>query len=491
MITVDTTARKYRLISLFIASLGILTLLMADIEISATDPMDELLAILAGFISPDLSQIDYLAEALLTTVSFAVVGISIAATLGIFLAPLHHLPLISHFCAFIRSIHELFWALIFLQMFGLSSITGVLAIAIPYTGIFARVYSDILEQSPLDRRHWINDTSLSVWLYTCIIPCWAAIAQYTRYRFECALRSAAILGFIGLPTLGYYLETAFSQGQYNQAAGLLLLFFAMIATLKWWLNIRLVLVYLIAAIVYLPWQSQLEFKYLVRFITQDIVPQPLLEPTLNLSHLSQWFGDLVSGQILPGIGASLLLSVSALLCCGVIALLTWPLASRAILGRGYILGHGLLIVMRSTPEIILAFVIMLIIGPSMLPAILALALHNGAIIGYLLAHRADRVPLRVDRPNGLNLWAYELQPQIYPSFISLIFYRFEVILRESAILGMLGVTTLGFYIDSAFEALFFDVALILILVTAALNMLVNSISLRLRRYLALDRIVTA
>ena len=50
-------------------------------------------------------------------------------------------------CAVVRAVHELFWALIFLQLFGLSPLTGLLAIAIPYAGIFAKVYAEILEEA--------------------------------------------------------------------------------------------------------------------------------------------------------------------------------------------------------------------------------------------------------------------------------------------------------------------------------------------------------
>ena len=66
------------------------------------------------------------------------------------------------------------------------------------------------------------------------------------------------------------------------------------------------------------------------------------------------------------------------------------------------------------------------------------------------------------------------------------FYRWEVILRETAILGILGVTTLGFYIDNAFEDIRFDVALVLILITAMLNICVDIISRALRSRLRLS-----
>ena len=59
-------------------------------------------------------------------------------------------------------------------------------------------------------------------------------------------------------------------------------------------------------------------------------------------------------------------------------------------------------------------------------------------------------------------------------------------MRETAILGILGVYTLGFYVDSAFEALRFDRALLLILVTAMLNLLIDKVSRSLRRRLQLS-----
>ena len=121
----------------------------------------------------------------------------------------------------------------------------------------------------------------------------------------------------------------------------------------------------------------------------------------------------------------------------------------------------------------------------MLPAILALGIHNGAIIGHLLGRYTDEINLRVDASRGATLYFYEVLPRIYRQFLAFLFYRWEVILRETAILGILGIATLGFYIDSAFETFRFDVALSLILVSAALNMAVDQFARYLRRRLQL------
>ena len=121
----------------------------------------------------------------------------------------------------------------------------------------------------------------------------------------------------------------------------------------------------------------------------------------------------------------------------------------------------------------------------MLPAIVALSLHNGAIIGHLIGRHTEEMPKRPDSPHGLDLYAYEVLPRVYGQFLAFLFYRWEVILRETAILGILGVTTLGFYIDNAFEDIRFDVALVLILITAMLNIFVDIVSRALRSRLRL------
>ena len=58
-------------------------------------------------------------------------------------------------------------------------------------------------------------------------------------------------------------------------------------------------------------------------------------------------------------------------------------------------------------------------------------------------------------------------------------------MRETAILGILGIATLGFFIDSAFADLRFDRALALIIVTAMLNLCIDVASRRIRARLRL------
>jgi phosphonate transport system permease protein len=56
-------------------------------------------------------------------------------------------------------------------------------------------------------------------------------------------------------------------------------------------------------------------------------------------------------------------------------------------------------------------------------------------------------------------------------------------MRKSALLGILGIYTLGFFIDSAIADDKLDKAMLLIFSTAILNMAIDSISQRVRQHL--------
>ena len=113
--------------------------LLGDFEITTLDPWIEIERMVAGIITPDFSASEDLWSAVVNTVAFAILGVALGNAMGFPLALAFQFRAVRILCAFIRSVHELFWALIFLQVFGLTPLTGVLAIAIPYAGIFAKV----------------------------------------------------------------------------------------------------------------------------------------------------------------------------------------------------------------------------------------------------------------------------------------------------------------------------------------------------------------
>ncbi len=459
----------------------------ADLAITTADPWTDLRRLAMGFIAPDFTALDYVGEALMRTLAFAFTGVALGVVGGFLLALVFRFALVRGFCAFIRAIHELFWALIFLQFFGFHPLSGVLAIAIPFAGVFAKVYAEILEET--------DDTPvaalpagtgvLSGFLFTRIPEAWPHLVSYTSYRLECGLRSSAILGFVGLPTLGFYLESSFAQGHYAEVGALMILFYVLIATMRLWLRPRLLPVYLVAAPFLLGSGLPIVWDNVTRFFTQDIVPAPL-RGDAGWAGLWPWLESLLVNQALPGIINTIVLTQIALVATGVLAIAAFPMISRHFTGRlGGTFGHVVLVIFRSTPEYMLAFILLQLWGPSMLPAAVALAIHNGGIIGHLLGRRSNSLQLRPDAAAGVNRYAFEVVPRVYGPFLALLFYRWEIIMRETAILGILGIATLGFYVDSAIQEIRFDRAMVLILITAALNIAVDALARYLRRRLKL------
>jgi len=478
--------------SLGFVAVAVVCLFVADIEITTQDPWGEIGRMAWGVVTPDFLGFGKLARAITQTVAFALLGVALGAVLGFFLAQAFHLGPVRWGCAFVRAIHEIFWALIFLQMLGLTPLTGILAIAIPYAGICAKVYAETLEEAQPEALRTLPAGTgvVSAFFFVRLPDAWVHIKTYTAYRFECGLRSSAVLGFVGLPTLGFYLESAFKQGHYSEASALLIVFYVLIATIRFWMRKRLVGAYLVAAPFLLGGGAAISFDNIARFFTQDIVPAPLRAGAFldgaTWSGLSDWTGMLLADQALPGIAATVVLTQIALVATAVLTLAFFPLISSKFFGPvGRTVGHGLLVVTRSTPEFILAFVFLQFWGPSMLPAILALALHNGAIIGHLMGRYTDELRLRPDAPRGLNLYGFEVVPRIYGQFLAFLFYRWEVIMRETAILGILGILTLGFYVDSAIQDIRLDRAVFLILITALLNIGVDILSRTIRANLRL------
>jgi phosphonate transport system permease protein len=465
-------------ISWLFVFIAIVCLPFADLSINTYDPLAELGRLFSGLLQPTLSGIDKPFEALLQTIAFALLGVAFGSVVGFFLAQIFHIRLVRVICALVRAVHELFWALIFLQIFGLHPLTGLLALGLPYAATFAKVYAEILEVGDRKAYDSIRHHAgfMAAFFYARLPDLWKHFVTYTSYRLECGLRSSAVLGFVGLPTLGYYLSTAFMEGSYAEVWALLIMFYLLIAGMRYWVRAKLLPVYLLAAPFIISNDSSISFDNVTRFFTQDIVPSPLRNGE-GFSALWHWLSELIMTQALPGIINTLLLTQLALVLTGLITLMWFPLISRSFFNRfGRTLGHFFLVVIRSTPEYILAFILLTLWGPSMLPAVIALALHNGAIIAHLIGRYSDSLPLRIDASRGLNRYAYEVIPRLYSQFLAYLFYRWEIIMRETAILGILGIATLGFYIDSAIQDIRLDKAMVLIAITALLNVGVDSLS---------------
>jgi len=482
--------------SLFFVLIAGVAFIAADISISTFDPWYELKQLGIGLLTPDFFSLPGFGRALFNTVSFALIGLSGAVFFGTILSFFFEYAPVRLFAAFIRAVHELFWAFLLMPIVGLNSSCGILAIAIPYAGVFAKVYAEIRQEADQQPFQALPGrvSRLSGFIYVTLPLIYQDLKNYTSYRFECALRSSAILGFIGLPTLGYHLETAFREGMYSEAAALLYCFYLLVISLRLWARPKFILAPLLVAVIFTSWQTSVSLSNILRFLTYDILPWPMRAEgfydgthtvSLVLMPLFGWVRDVFWAGALPGIWNTLVLTQIALVCTAIFALAAFPPASRTFFPSGVTgVARILLVILRTTPEYILTYVLLQLWGPSMLPAIFALFLHNGGIMAHLTSQNVNLIQLPFDSSHSrLNRYCYEVLPRCYGQFLAFLFYRWEVIMRESAILGILGIYTLGHYIDSAISEDHLDEALLLIIVAAMLNMLIDTFSQIIRRKL--------
>jgi len=132
----------------------------------------------------------------------------------------------------LRSIPELVWALVFVRVVGLGPTAGVLAIALTYGGMLGKVYGEILESGETHATENLlrNGSGRLQAFFFGLLPTSAAeLTSYTVYRWECAIRSSVVLGFVGAGGLGQQLDNSMKMFEGGEVATMLLVFMALVA----------------------------------------------------------------------------------------------------------------------------------------------------------------------------------------------------------------------------------------------------------------------
>ena len=139
--------------------------------------------------------------------------------------------------ALMRSVHELLWAVVLLAAFGLTPFAAAVALSIPYGGTLAKVFSEMLDEEPRAPGLALRQLGASrrVEVVLGLVP--GALPNalaYAFYRFECALRAAAVMGFFGLPTIGQDLKLAWLDLHYREVWTYLYAMVALVVVFELW-----------------------------------------------------------------------------------------------------------------------------------------------------------------------------------------------------------------------------------------------------------------
>jgi phosphonate transport system permease protein len=136
----------------------------------------------------------------------------------------------------LRSVPELVWALIFVRVVGLGPTAGVLAIALTYAGMLGKVYAEILESGETHAATALlrnGSGRLQAFFYGLLPANAAELTSYTVYRWECAIRSSAVLGFVGAGGLGQQLITSLKMFNGAEVSTILIVFIVLVWMADW------------------------------------------------------------------------------------------------------------------------------------------------------------------------------------------------------------------------------------------------------------------
>jgi len=449
-----------------------------------------------------------------------------------------------------RAIHELIWGLFFVNIFGLDPLVAVLAIAIPFGAITAKVFSEILDETPRQPLTALLNSGVSplnAFAYSLIPQAFLNLLSYSFYRFECSIRSAAVLGIIGAGGLGYQILLSLQSLRYEQVWTFLIALIVLNGLTDFWSALlrdrlgapsRLDLNVLnlqgskkpfhqhdpvvkgsflgvVALLVFSFWYVQADFSKLWAPRTAELlvgVIRDIFPP--DGSQLSQLFTlslQTLAMSILAMIGAGLggiVFSFPAahnfLLPGGIFAPsqstesqkqhnnLKSKIQNPKFLSWGtvvLIVTRFLLLVARAVPEPIWALLFLFVLFPGILPGAIALALHNFGILGRLMAEgieNLDERPLRSLKALGATrpqVFLYGVLPLTLPRFIAYILYRWEVCIRATVIVGLVGAGGLGRLLTEQLSSFDYKGLLTTLIVFLALTFLVDLISASVRRTL--------
>ncbi|MBC7549158.1 MAG: ABC transporter permease subunit [Polaromonas sp.] len=173
--------------------------------------------------------------ALLLAIPLALVSVSVLSVSSLTgrMAPLPALvrQLVRWLMVVLRSVPELIWALVFVRVVGLGPTAGVLAIALTFAGMLGKVYAEILESDdthPAASLLRNGSGRLQTFLYALLPQSAAELTSYTLYRWECAIRSSAVLGFVGAGGLGQMMDASMKMFNGSEVATMLLVFMALV-----------------------------------------------------------------------------------------------------------------------------------------------------------------------------------------------------------------------------------------------------------------------
>jgi phosphonate transport system permease protein len=155
----------------------------------------------------------------------------------------------------------------------------------------------------------------------------------------------------------------------------------------------------------------------------------------------------------------------------------------------FLASRGLLSIVRAIPDLLYALIFVAAVGIGPLAGILALVLFNLGVVAKLLSETVDGIdtgPIEATRAAGGNRvqttrWA--VVPQILPNYVAYSLYTFELNIRASTVLGIVGAGGIGRLLNTQRAFFQYDAIAVIIIELFVYVFVIELISIWLRRRL--------
>jgi len=213
--------------------------------------------------------------------------------------------------------------------------------------------------------------------------------------------------------------------------------------------------------------------------TIEVIPEFLYDAPQQTTDLFRrmwpidwgWYPKTVHAALMETLHIATLGTILAVAVASVIALLVARNITRsAVLNAA---GRFILVATRSVHAMVWALFFVAVFGPGALAGTLAIAVHSIGFTGKFLSEAIEEAkpgPIEALIATGASPVAILVKgywPQVKPAFLAIATFRWDINVRESAVLGLVGGGGLGMALAAAIDNLYWDQAgLVLIVIFA-------------------------
>ncbi len=403
--------------------------------------------------------------------------------------PIFFKILIKLFLTIIRSIHEVIWGLILMQIYGISSSIGIIAICIPYIAINAKVFSeqiDTINLKNIESIKQINGIRFSSLITLVWSPVIKTFKNFGLYRLECAIRSTAILGLFGIGGIGTSIFLSFQTLNFSELWTYLWgLSFLIIISKNLLKRFNLsntskeVLILFIVALFFIILFSVSFFSYFLFNKNQTTLI------SLNNLFISNY--SFISYDFLKLIIETIVLSLySTALAISLPPIFIFIFNNKI----GIIAIRSISFIFRLIPPPITILILLMFNDPSISLAALTLGLHNAGITSTLLLanlNNEDNKQYIAMKSLGIkkrSSWLFGLFVKQAKSYLAYCAYRSDIIIRETAILGVIGSVGLGWQLQESLSSFAWNEIIIILFAYSSIAIVGELINDKIKRNLA-------